>query len=589
MANYLRAVIGEVRWRLAITLALTAAGSLTEGAVVVALVPVLDVIGLDVGSGGLEMFSGWAERLFRALGVAPSVGAALTLYGIVGVSLAAITRAQVIDSVTLQNRMSASLRRRLYRAVARSNWLFLSRLRSSDITQVLTGEIDRVSFGTYHSVLLLGATITTAVYLVLALRVSGPATAVAIGGAAILFTVLRRRTKAAHDTGLELSSATRQLYSLAIEHLAGMKTVKSYGAEDTTAERFSAHADEVAAVHLRAGRNFANLRFGYDVGTVLAVVAVVVFSVRVVELQPAETVLLLFVFMRIASRMSAIQQNWTRVVHMLPAFAAVADLQDRCDAASEGPVGEMGTVPFTTAITLRDVSFSYDPGAPAWALSHVDLVIPAGATTAVIGQSGAGKSTVADLVVGLVVATSGDVLVDDLPLTPELGIRWRQQLAYVGQDTFLFNDTVRANLLWAKPDATDAMMTNALTLAAADFVDALPDGLDTFLGDRGIRVSGGERQRLALARAILRQPCLLVMDEATSNLDAENAQRIRDAIDALHGNLTILVIAHDTEAVRHADVVYVLERGRLLRTGTWDDLTEVVSVPEGAERGPETS
>jgi ATP-binding cassette subfamily C protein len=143
----------------------------------------------------------------------------------------------------------------------------------------------------------------------------------------------------------------------------------------------------------------------------------------------------------------------------------------------------------------------------------------------------------------------------------------------VPQETFLFYDTIRANLLWANPDADEGKIWRALKMSAADgFVSRLPDDLDWVVGERGVMVSGGERQRLALARALLRNPSLLILDEATSELDAENEQRILHAIEKLHGAMTILIITHRLSAVRKADYIYLLEAGRVVEMGTWDSL-----------------
>lgn len=159
-----------------------------------------------------------------------------------------------------------------------------------------------------------------------------------------------------------------------------------------------------------------------------------------------------------------------------------------------------------------------------------------------------------------------------MPLTPERLAAWRDGIGYVPQESFLLNDTIVANLRRAAPEATDEEIAEALRLAAADFVAELPDGLATLVGDRGIALSGGERQRLALARALLRRPRLLVLDEATSNLDAENERRIVAAVDELRHRMTIVVITHRLYSVRHADVIHLLERGRLVESGTWDEL-----------------
>lgn len=203
----------------------------------------------------------------------------------------------------------------------------------------------------------------------------------------------------------------------------------------------------------------------------------------------------------------------------------------------------------------------------------LDIAIRAGEVVAFVGPSGAGKSTIADLLMGLLAPDSGRITVDGVTLDLERLRAWREQLGYVAQDTFLFHDTIRENLLLARPGANDKQICEALELAAADgFVARLPRGLDSTVGDRGVLLSHGERQRLALARALLRKPRLLILDEATNSLDAHNEEKILGAIEGLRGELTIVMIAHRLAAVRWADVIYVVEDGTVVESGHWNEL-----------------
>lgn len=170
---------------------------------------------------------------------------------------------------------------------------------------------------------------------------------------------------------------------------------------------------------------------------------------------------------------------------------------------------------------------------------------------------------------GLIVPDKGRVLVDGVQLVPTNLKSWRDQVGYFNQDTFLFHDTVRANLLFARPDATEEEIWQALKLAAADeFVSRLPEGIDTIVGDRGMQLSGGERQRLALARALIRKPSLLILDEATSSLDLENERRILKTLEGLRGRVTILIISHRLSAVQGADTIYELQNGKVVEAET---------------------
>ena len=174
---------------------------------------------------------------------------------------------------------------------------------------------------------------------------------------------------------------------------------------------------------------------------------------------------------------------------------------------------------------------------------------------------------------GLLVPDAGKITIDDVVLTGDFARAWRKQIGYVAPDTFLFHDTIRANLLWAKPDATEDMMMKALQRASADdFVNALSNGLDTVVGDRGVLISQGERQRLALARAFLRHSSLLILDEATNSLDSDNEARVLGAIEAMRGQLTVIIIAHRLSTIRWADLIYVIDGGRVVESGDWDTL-----------------
>ena len=222
-------------------------------------------------------------------------------------------------------------------------------------------------------------------------------------------------------------------------------------------------------------------------------------------------------------------------------------------------------------IRFDAVGFSYSSGTPV--LEDFDLEVPAGETHAIVGSTGAGKSTVVKLLLRLYEPTAGSVSIDDTDIRELAFGSLRGAIGYVGQDVFLFQGTVRENIAYGRPDAeADEVVEAAQRAEAHQFILGLPDGYDTVVGERGQKLSGGQRQRLSIARAMLRDPRILVLDEATSSVDNETEAAIQRSLEAVGRDRTVLVIAHRLSTVRHADRIHVLERGRVVEAGAHDEL-----------------
>jgi ATP-binding cassette, subfamily C, bacterial len=570
---YVAFVVRLFPGRVLLVLALIVATGLVEWLGLLLLAPLLSLAGLDLGGGTASRLAGIAEQILAGLRAPPTLPAVLVIYAGVVTGRAALRRWQSIAMVDLESRLVREIRFRLFHAILHARWTFVSRKRSSQLLHALTSQVSRVGHATDHLLPLAAQLLIVAVYLLFAFMLSPMITLLVVASGLMLLLVLRREARRAFATGERMTAATGDLYAACVEQLNGLKTVRSYRAEERTAGVFEVRQREVVAAQLDTHRNFARVRVLSEIGAVAILAVMLWVTVEVVALAVAEVLLLIYLFGRVVPRLSQLQQSHQYFVNALPAFRDVMQAIEECEAESE-PEGhaEAQPIPLRDGVRLVQVSFRYAADAPP-AARDLDLEIPAHRTTAIVGPSGAGKTTIADLVMGIVAPESGQVLVDGVPLDPGSMSRWREQIGYVPQETFLFHDTIRANLLWARPTATEGELREALRLASADaFVRRLPNGMETVIGDRGILLAGGERQRLALARALLRSPDLLILDEATSSLDSENERQIQHAIERLHGRTTMLVITHRLATIREADLIHVMENGRLVESGSWWDL-----------------
>lgn len=573
--------------RAAVSALVMVALAFTEGVGLLFLIPLLQLVGVEVAGGSLgRIAEGFATSL-AAIGVRPTLGAVLCFYVALIALHTRLGRWHTTLSATVQQDAVALLRTRLYRRIAQMEWGAFVRRRQSDFVHALTGEIDRAGAAAYYLVELAVASLVLAVYLTLAMSVSPETTlVVALCGAALALAA-RGLLRDSHASGDRSASLRKRLYAAMADHLSGMKAAKSHGAEQRNAESFVALSRDLREINLRMTRESARLRQHTQLGSA-AVLAVIVYVARaIIALPTAELLVLLFLFARLMPRLTDLVERTQALAAVLPAFDLVDAVEREAAAAAEPAVTRPVPVCFRRDIRFEGVTFAYAAGQPP-AVRDLDLTIEAGSVTALVGASGAGKTTVVDLLLGLLTPAAGHIVIDGEPLTADRIASWRSQIGYVPQDAVLVHDSVRANLLSARPEATDADLWHALALAAADTVVAgLAQGLDTSVGDRGTLLSGGERQRLALARALLRQPRLLILDEATSSLDALNERRIQEAIDGLRQSTTIVVITHRLSAVRTADVIHVLEGGRVADSGTFLQLQARSSGPFAGLRAQE--
>lgn len=545
--------------RAAALVALSVLSSLAAGLGVALLLPMLPLLGL-----GGEARDGALVEAFRLLGLQPALGTILLLFAAVSALQAVAQRTQAVEGARLAETFSRDFQGRLFRALQEARWDALLGSRGSEVLHAATVELRRATVAVRLLPNLFGLGLLALAYLAMAAWVSPIPTLAAAGAAGVLLVLLRGRAGLVYRTGSQLAVLWRAQTGDLDDYLEGFKIARCYGVAERHRQRLEQAAGEVAALQVRTLAQVTAGQLWFRIGALAFLSAFLYGSVRFLAAPASELLVLLYVFSRVVPVASQLEQQVAQVAADLPALAALEALAGRLESVREEIPATPGLpLPLRHSLVLDGVDYFYPEGGGR-GVHGVSLEIPAGSLVALVGPSGAGKSTVIDLVLGLLQPARGQIRVDGAPLAADRLEDWRATLGYVTQDSWLFHDTIRANLGWTAPEADEAALWRALEQAGAGFVRGLPEGLDTIVGDRGGMLSGGERQRLALARAFLRQPSLLVLDEPTSSLDAEAEARLMDLLESQRGLVTILLVTHRPGCASRADRVYRLEEGRLV-------------------------
>jgi ATP-binding cassette, subfamily B, bacterial len=475
-------------------------------------------------------------------------------------------------------RLLAEMRIELYRKLDSLAPAYLVRRRSGDLIALASQDIETIEYFFAHTVapalvaLLVPSTVLAALAIVAWPIALALLPFVLYAG---LAPVLMRAK--IDRLGAEAREALGMLGAHVTETIQGLADLVAFQAVGRRRSSFMRAVSEYQQTRLTLLQDLSSQTAQLEIATGLGGLAVAcVGAWLVADHELAATTLPLLILLALASFLpiSEIAQVSRQLADTIASTRRFHAVMHEVPAVRDGPEHPAAPVG-GSAVEFADVGFAY-PGAQRAALEGITLEIPAGATVAIVGPSGAGKTTLANLLLRFWDPATGNILIDGVDLRDFELDHLRRRISLVSQDTYLFNDTLRANVALARPDADEAAVRRALDQAAlADFVASLPEGLDTRVGERGVQLSGGQRQRVAIARAFLKNAPTLILDEATSHLDAVSEAQVRNALDALMRDRTTIVIAHRLSTVRHADLLVVLDRGRLVELGTHAELVAV--------------
>ncbi len=359
------------------------------------------------------------------------------------------------------------------------------------------------------------------------------------------------------------------------ESLQGISMVKSFTNESYEIKRYDKILQEVVGLNLKSARwrgAFASFIIFCVFGAIIAVVWYGSYLVQTTnEITIGQLTSFIIATALIGASVGGIATLYTQFLKALGATETMFELFDEETESIKNE--DVETSKSTGEITFNNVSFSYPNRIDVEVLYHINVSIQAGEKIAVVGPSGGGKSTIANLIMKFYKPTDGEILLDQKSLNAWDLTDLRRQIAIVPQETLLFGGTIRENILYGKPNATEKEMIEAARIAnALEFIDHLPEQFNTIVGERGIQLSGGQRQRIAIARAVIKNPSILILDEATSSLDSESERLVQDALEKIMQNRTSIIIAHRLSTIKNADRILVIEKGVIKEIGKHEDL-----------------
>lgn len=569
--RFMRTMWNVSKGRPALSLLLNILVGLTEGISLMLLIPLVTLAAPETSASVKELpiVGGWLAQIRFELGWVLAIFLFLVLFQ------ALLQRWKVTYNQMMLMQIGEDLRITLFKTVSMSRWEMISSSRTGDLNHSLTKDVDRIVSACSSALGLAQTAFMLAIYTALAFLVSWQMALFAIMAGGVLFLILFPIRRRASQHGETLVNLYQEQNHTVLEFISGLRIAKLFTAEEREVSRYRGNLTQMRrkVMEYISFSTWGNVAF--QVGVALIAAGFIWLSLTIFKLDLARLALLIVLFARLAPRFLVMQQNVQTLLGDIPAFDNFVATQERYHKATETLTSEKATpLLLRDRLRIESVSLTYD-GADAPSLVGIDAEIVAGEITALIGNSGSGKSTLADVVQGLIRPTAGLLYVDEEPITDATRRHWRKSIASVPQDPFLFNDTIAANLRLARPKASEQELWDALERAnIAELIRSLPEGMMTHAQERGTRFSGGERQRLALARAILKRPQLLVLDEATSALDWENQKLVAAAIDDLRGKTTILTIAHRPSLIAVADTVISLSHGKVIEHGSYVTLSK---------------
>lgn len=569
--NLFRRAFSRHKKKLALMTLLGFIGGFLGGIGIGAIIPLFYLVTNQTGT-STDAISNIISRIFGFLHIPLTLPAIITLM----IVLFALKAVFLYIANYLNSRIHVDYemetRERLFKKTLEADWPYLMRQKIGYLDSVLMDDIGGISsaLNNFSAAILTGTSLIT--YAIIAINISVPITITTLGLGLVLFLSLkpifykvRRLTGKTSETVKKVSHHVNQ-------HIIGGKTIKSMSLEKNILDKGISYFEDLKSIRMEQYKYSLFFNTFLEPISLLFIIIIFLASYRNPTFNIVTFVAIIYLVQKMFSFVQSIQSKFNTINESLPLINILVNYEKELDKNREF---QGGKIKFNFQKTLRfeNVTFEYSDGQNI--LNSLNLSINKGETTGIVGPSGAGKTTIIDLILRLLRPQQGEILIDDMNID-EIDMKsWHENIGYVSQDIFLLNDTIENNIRFYADSLSNENITEAVKSANIyDFVETLPNKFQTMVGERGIQLSGGQRQRIVLARVLARKPQLLILDEATSALDNESEHKIQEAIKNLRGKLTILIVAHRLSTVMHTNKILALKDGIIAEEGSPQELLE---------------
>ncbi|SMO80106.1 ABC transporter ATP-binding protein [Halorubrum cibi] len=549
------------------------AAAVLEGVGLSFILPIVELVQLQDPAAEAEGLLAVFVTVYQTLGIPFTLG-----YVVVGVSAVMVARYTTSFAVAwfreaLRTYYIRDLQTRAFRNALNARVEYFDREGSDDILNAIVTQTNYAGRVIQYAIQFTEQVFLAGIYFAVALVIAPTltvVTGVVLGGFSVFF---RRVIDSGYDVGEEVAEANELRQEAAQAGTQGIRDVRIFGLAEELFEDFTDAIEQFTRSRIVLRRNEAAINNFYNLVVAVSVFVLIYLALTFANLSVGELGVFLFAMFRLGPKASQVNTLYYRVENNLPHLVRTIQFTDELATYNE-PTGSSREVPDEIReIEFDDVHFSYDDEEEV--LRGIDFTVEKGEFVGFVGQSGAGKSTIVSLLARLYPVDEGEIRANDVPIDEMDIAGWRDRLSMVRQDPFIFNDTLRYNLTLGNRAVSDEELDRVCSIAKVDeFIGELPDGYDSMLGDDGVRLSGGQQQRVALARALLEDADVLILDEATSDLDSNLEKQVQRSIEEMDRDYAIVTIAHRLSTVKNADRIYTIEEGRVTETGRHSELVE---------------